>query len=220
MLSMDILLGVFCSYLFAASLLKSDAPSLVPVILCIAVWLLYTLDHLADAHHLGERAIKPVYKWHWKNRRLLFPAAALLFAAGFFLSVVFLPARTIYAGLAGGGILRYLYKEVWVGLIYTAGVWGLPFLFRGVQPDLSHVFLVPAFLCIVLVNVLSYSWFEFPADSREKLQTLAVWHGTKICGILIRVLLIITVILVITGLYFFHSEPERIIAFVILIVLF
>lgn len=114
---------------------------------------------------------------------------------------------------------RYLYKEVWVGLIYTAGVWGLPFLFRGVQPDLSHVFLVPAFLCIVLVNVLSYSWFEFPADSREKLQTLAVWHGTKICGILIRVLLIITVILVITGLYFFHSEPERIIAFVILLVM-
>lgn len=65
MLSLDILLGVFCSYLFAASLLKSDAPSLVPVILCIAVWLLYTLDHLADAHHLGERAIKPVYKcWY------------------------------------------------------------------------------------------------------------------------------------------------------------
>ena len=44
MLSMDILLGVFCSYLFAASLLKSDAPSLVPVILIITGMYLFHSD--------------------------------------------------------------------------------------------------------------------------------------------------------------------------------
>ena len=78
LLSFDILLGVLAGYLFACTLLESNVPTLVPVILCLVVWMVYTLDHLGDAYFLGDRAVKAVYKWHRQNRKHLLYAVAIL----------------------------------------------------------------------------------------------------------------------------------------------
>ncbi len=210
MLSIDILLGVSSSYLFARVLLKSDLPVLVPLILCIAVWLIYTLDHLSDAYFLGKRALKPVYIWHWKRRRILLVFSTVLAASAFLLSFLYLPVKVLYAGLAGSGFLllyglfqslpisrgRYFFKELWVGGIYTLGVWGLPILFRGVRADPAVILILAAFFCLVMVNVLSYSLFEMPLDRQENLPTLAVRYGNRFCRNLIRGFLIMAVILV------------------------
>jgi 4-hydroxybenzoate polyprenyltransferase len=209
LLSIDILLGVSCSYLFATVLLESDLPALVPLILCIAVWLIYTLDHLSDAWFLGGRALKPVYAWHWERRRILLVFSAVLAATAVLLSFLYLPAKVLLAGLAGSGFLmlyglfhsllanrgRYFFKELWVGGIYTIGVWGLPFLFRGVRADPAIFMILAAFFCLVMVNVLTYSLFELPLDRQENLPTFAVRYGYRSCRNLIRGFLIISLVL-------------------------
>jgi hypothetical protein len=74
---------------------NADVPHVIPVILCGNVWLIYTLDHLLDARTKREKSARPAYRWHWENRRFLWP---MLPAAGLgiaMLSLFFLPARIL-----------------------------------------------------------------------------------------------------------------------------
>ena len=107
-LSLDILAGVICGYTFARIILGSDCPPLTPVILCATVWLIYTLDHLLDAMARKGRSARPAYRWHYQNRKILWPVllAVGLTTAG--LSLAFLPARILIFGcVLGGGLVIY-----------------------------------------------------------------------------------------------------------------
>jgi hypothetical protein len=214
LLSIDILLGVFSSYIFAAVLLESELHILVPMILCLAVWLVYTLDHLSDAYHLGSDALKPVYLWHWKRRRILLGFCAVLVLLAITLSFLYLSPAILLAGLAGTTLLlaymlvhslpfrkrRYFFKEFWVGGIYTLGIWGLPVLFRDTAVRPALVLIMASFFCLVMVNVLSYSYFELPLDREESLPTFAVRYGSRRCRIAIVGFLALAVILALSGL--------------------
>ena len=215
LLSIDILFGVISSYIFAAVLLESELHLLVPLILCLAVWLVYTLDHLSDASYLGTRAVKPVYRWHWEKRRVLLAISAFLFLLALSLSLLYLPPGILLTGLAGAALLTvyllvhshpgrrrgYLFKEFWVGGIYTMGIWGLPVLYRNqpVQPVL--VLIIISFFCLVMVNVLTYSYFEQATDRKENLPTFAVRFGPRSCRTLITYFLVTGAMLALTGMF-------------------
>ncbi len=206
MLSIDILLGVLSSYLFAGTLLNSNEPPLIPLILCLSVWLVYTLDHLADASWLGGNSKKPVYIWHLRYRRVLFNIAIFTAVIGGVISFVFLPSRVIFTGIVCGLLLvlylllnslrifrkRYFFKEVWIAILYAGGIWIFPYFFRLIDPDYKIFLVFSAFFCLVLVNVLSYSFFELPVDLLQGLKTFGVVFGGRACRLLIIVLLIIS----------------------------
>lgn len=56
-LSLDVVLGGVISGLFFAKLLEVTLPSQVLVELALAVWVIYTLDHLWDAYR-SQRPVK------------------------------------------------------------------------------------------------------------------------------------------------------------------
>ncbi|MFC2112407.1 UbiA family prenyltransferase [Bacteroidota bacterium] len=232
-LSIDILAGVLAGFAFAVTLLESSVPGLVPVFICSAVWLVYTLDHLGDAYYLGSEAVKPVYRWHWRNRKKLLYTVAVLAGASLVASLIWLPFLVIYCGIMGTGILsiymllhsrpafkkRYLFKEIWIAVIYTTGVWGFPYLYRGKSLDITLILLILSFFLLVLVNVLSYSRYEIEVDREEKLSTLATRFGEKACRNMIFCLLLISMVLLSLCIYLSVNEFIRPWAALILIMM-
>ncbi len=101
-LSLDILAGVLCGYTFARLILESDCPPITPFILCMMVWLIYTVDHLLDAQALKENALKPAYKWHWSNRKIIRAILLISGIATIGLSLIFLPGKIlVFGGITG-----------------------------------------------------------------------------------------------------------------------
>ena len=210
-LSLDILAGVFCGFTFARIILDSEYPPLTPVILCLSVWLIYTLDHLLDARTLKGISGKPAYRWHYDMRKILWP---ILLAAGLatvLLSLAFLPARVlIFGSIMGvfvvlytlvhqgllGSRLTYLFKEGWISIIYTAGIWGVPLLSYGAVPDIPVLLTIIIYLLLVQINVLIYSFFDYHTDCRESQHTLATVYGREITSHLIRLLILSVLMLI------------------------
>lgn len=210
-LSLDILAGVFCGYTFARIILDSECPPLTPVILCLTVWLIYTLDHLLDARGLKDKSDKPAYRWHYVNRKILWP---ILLAAGLAnagLSLVFLSPKILVFGCIMGGMvvlytlvhqkmmgsgLTYLFKEGWISTIYTAGIWGVPLLSNGTAPGIPVVLTIIIYLLLVLINVLIYSFYDYHTDGQESQQTMATVAGRKTTAHLLRLLILSVLILI------------------------
>jgi len=230
-LSLDILAGVFCGYTFARLILDIECPTLTPVILCLTVWLIYTLDHLLDARALKENSAKPAYRWHYEKRKILWP---ILLAAGLAtvcLSLVFLPARILIFGCVMSGIvilytlvqqgmlgsgMTYLFKEGWISIIYTAGIWGVPLLSYGAAPDIPVLLTIIIYLLLVQVNVLIYSYHDYHMDGQESQQTLATVAGRKFTSHLLR-LLILSVLMLIMVAFLILDDPSIGVVYIILL---
>jgi hypothetical protein len=230
-LSLDILAGVFCGYTFARLILEAACPPITPVILCLAVWLIYTLDHLLDARGLKDQSGKPAYRWHYDHRKILWP---ILLAAGLAtggLSLAFLPARILVFGCITGGLvvfytlahqgmfssrMTYLFKEGWISTVYTAGIWGVPLLYHGQVPDIPVILAIIVYLLLVLVNVLIYSYHDHHRDCQESQQTMATVYGKKTTLHLLR-LLILSVLSVILLAFLILDNPVMEKVFIILL---
>jgi len=230
-LSLDILAGVFCGYTFARLLLDCKCPPLTPVILCMTVWMIYTFDHLLDARSLMEKSGKPAYRWHFANRRILLPILLVVGLATVGLSLVFLPARILVFGCIIGGFvvfyvlihqgvmgwrLTYLFKEGWISILYTAGIWGVPLLSYGAISDIPLLLTIIIYLLLVLINVLIYSYHDCYTDGLEKQQTLATIAGRKFTSHLLR-LLILSVLMLIMAAFLILEGPSMLAVFIILI---
>jgi len=219
-LSFDILAGVICGYTFASIILDSECPSLTPVILGATVWLIYTLDHLLDARARKERSTRPAYRWHHNNRKVLWPVllAGGLATAG--LSLAFLPARILIFGCLMGGLAviyilvqhgkpgtrrMYLFKEGWVSIIYTAGIWGLPLLMPGTVPGIPVWLAIIIYCLLVLINVLIYSYHDHHTDEQESQLTMATVAGKKTTAHLLRLLILSVLMLIVVAFLILES---------------
>jgi 4-hydroxybenzoate polyprenyltransferase len=209
-LSLDILAGVICGYTFASIILGCECPPLTPVILGATIWLIYTLDHLLDARALKGQSGKPAYRWHYENRKILWPVLLVGGLATAGLSLAFLPARVLIFGcvmvclvliytLVQQGMLgsraTYLFKEGWISIIYTAGIWGVPLLSQKSDPGIPVALTIFIYGLLVLINVLIYSYHDFHTDGLESQQTMATIAGRKTTAHLLRLLILSALVL-------------------------
>ena len=152
-------------------------------VLGIAVWLIYTLDHLLDARRLGETASTPRHKFHHRYFRQVSWVWGILALLECILVFWQLETMAIWFGLVMGGITLLhlalvkvvgdrtsplLIKESGVAFVYAAGVWGLPILITGAWERLETDLLFFQFLLLALINLLLFSYFELETDEKDK----------------------------------------------------
>jgi hypothetical protein len=229
-LSLDILAGVFCGYHFARLTLDCNCPSLTPLILCLTVWLIYTLDHMLDARDQKENSIKPVYRWHWDQRYALRPLWLLVGLVTIGLSLAYLPGKILlFGGITASLVViytiahqgkpgthrKYLFKEVWISILYTAGIWGVPLISKGSIHDISVLLTIVIYLVLVLVNVLLYSLYDYNKDRKESQHTLATRFGREATCHLLRLLIISALILILAA--FLISDEQAMMKFYIIL---
>ena len=188
-LSLDVALGALVGLVWAARVCEIRLPAASLVILPLATFSVYTLDHLLDARTLGRRAVSSRHRLHARAFRLLVPAAVLAAGSSVVLAVIFLSPPAIFGGILLGlaclahqfGVRRLPHrwpKEFIIATIYVISLWWLPLVRSG---GLQGRFLLAmaAHLAVAWVNLLSFAILERVRDGADGFPSAVVHNGER-----------------------------------------
>ena len=220
-LSLDVAAGSLGGGLMVAHWVEVEMPLAWYFLLPLAVWLIYSLDHLLDSRGLKEDAHTPRHQFHYRNRKVLRTIWSLLFLIGVGAALWFLPRPVIFYGLGLGvlvllhlGLVQlignktspFLMKEVAIAFIYTAGVWGVPFVISRTIPNVLHSVVMAQFAVLALANLLEFSLFEMRADEMHKQTSFVRALGPIVAR---KLILLLLAMVFITGMVVVVMELSR-----------
>lgn len=178
-LSLDVVFGAMASMYFFQELLHVQLDWFIFGLLGLAVWTIYSLDHLLDARNITNTS-SPRRAFHRKNQ--IFLAVGILIAVGlgltgayFWMGIGKEFQLTLVLALAMFGcrwaIQKFgpiLMKEVSIALFYVLGVLWLPLL-RAESADLSWEILIFAtlFFMLALLNLWMLSFLDREEDQKD-----------------------------------------------------
>lgn len=182
LLSLDVAAGAVAAGTMVSGFLSQEMHWAWYLILPLAVWTIYTGDHLLDAYRLKDEASTPRHRFHYKHIRILSGIAVLGVLSCITLALIFLGNIGFYFGLGMGGLVLihlalvklvgertspFLIKEFGVALIYTLGIWGLPILKGNLAGEGIAMLPMVQFLLLALANLLTFSLFEYDLDEAD-----------------------------------------------------
>jgi len=186
-LSLDVAVGavvgaVFFARLFGVSLLPQGLMALG-----LAVWIIYTADHLQDVRKIYNTPSTFRHALHQEKFKLL---SSLLLASIVveLILLFFLRKQVVYNGLwLGCGVIVYVivnrwltyFKEIAAALLYTSGVLLPAFSLKQTSISLTEELIVAQFFLIVLTNLILFSWMDFENDKKDHRHSLATYIGKK-----------------------------------------
>lgn len=187
-LSLDVTAGAVISSLLVCRYFEVAASFEMMLGLGIAIWLIYTIDHLRDATASGESTANPRHAFHLKYRKTILICAGLAFAAGL-VNAFQLPLSTIKSGLVLGGLsglyfvylklsIRQQLKELLAALIYTAGIFAGPVSLI-THWEWSYLVFFLLFFLLVAANLALFPLYEMEIDSKDQLTSIALKAGKR-----------------------------------------
>ncbi len=173
-LSIDVACGA--AFMSAFFCVQFGSPLIWTHHLCLslAVWCIYTLDHLLDVQ--GKTVTSARRRFHYRYRHALLMAFSLASTLGLWLAwqlpdqllkqgLVWALFCTAYLLLAQLRFFRFP-KETVAALLYTGGVMFLP-LFGVYTVEWTVLVCLPMVLFTAWMNLRLFSWYEFETDSAE-----------------------------------------------------
>ena len=210
MSSLDIVAGAIGSCIFAGEVFHVSIPVAYLAVLGFSAWIIYSADHILDAIKKKGNTEIQTHKFFYKYKTPLILVTVILTIFTFRLTMYSLSPAIIQFGLVlvAGVIFYFLLvnfymnapkiffiKELWISIIYTAGIWGGPVIYAGSEPLIPDMLLIASFFLLVFSNVLIYSYYEYNQDIREQEKSFAVDFGKLLTRRLIYFLLIISFVL-------------------------
>ena len=190
-LSIDVCLGAIASGIMAMRLLDVHLGWAYWVVLPLAVWLVYTFDHLIDSYRAGNRATHDRRIFHQTYRRPIIYISAIILLLTAYISFSYLPSAIIIFGSILG-VFTSLYlisvliipskhsalfqKEVFVAFFYTAGVWG-PLMVIKQSVTFNERLIICMFFLLAFCDLIMLSIIEFNADSKEGQHSIPLYFG-------------------------------------------
>ena len=194
LLSIDIVLGALASSTLAARLFKANPGWAWWVTLAFTVWLLYMGDHVVDAWKHRKKSTSESHVFIFRNRQMLLYVMGVIGIVDLVLIFNFLENALLKYALVLAGLvllfyaMRHLFRrkrvffipgEVFVLLLYMAGTWLGPYVFRAGELQASDVLIVLMFAGILLMNLGAISLYDNRLDSRLGIASLAHTLGKK-----------------------------------------
>ena len=213
-LSLDVVAGALISTLFFARLLEVQMPTETLVALGLAVWVIYTFDHLWDAYRRRQPMLTFRHQIHQKHFRKLASMAVVALLAGLLL-VQRLPSSTIDYGIAISLMVLFYFlvtgwlntasiyhKEILIALIYTGGVLAGPLSLHHHPISPLDVVLMVQFALLAFVNLLIFAYYESDIDKLQHFPSLQASVGSKTTRYLIAIILsLIAIVSLILAFY-------------------
>lgn len=194
-LSLDIVAGAVFVSAFLSRELGVSLTTVESALLALAVWSVYTIDHLRDSakgHLTTERR-----KFHFRNRRMLKMLLGLSVAITVVL-LCFVSNTVLFLGLGLAGFVgAYLLlaqslkgmKECAGALLYSTGILLVPF----VKGELSAVLPIGVLLFLLaFLNLLIYAVLERADDAREGFHSFVHQFGERPAGVVIWITAILS----------------------------
>lgn len=201
-LSLDITAGAVISSLFVARVFGVQLSLNMLFGLGIAIWLIYTIDHLLDGYLASDQPSNRRHAFHQRHKIKLLLLSCLVFLLGL-INLAYLPWATIKFGLILAAFVLFYFgslhvlkisktwhKEILAAVIYTVGVFAAPFSQMALIGAVEIFFLMQFFL-LVLSNLFLFPLFEFATDCEDKLQSIVTIKGKRFVRSLILVLVLL-----------------------------
>src|SRR5690606_11649255 len=109
-LSIDIVLGACAGMLFFDRLIEAELNLIVYLLLGLAVWCIYTFDHLLDARQIGKHASTFRHAFHQEHFKVLSIFLGLIGSVGLILALNLLKINDILIlGLGMGALILLIF---------------------------------------------------------------------------------------------------------------
>jgi len=219
-LSLDVVLGACAGLFFFQHLLELSFTPVVYVLMGLAVWGIYTFDHLMDARNIEGRASSARHLFHQVHFKKLLIWLFLVGVVGLYLAFNFINfSRLISFGLLLGTmivgnimLLKFLgkrltfLKELTTAAFYTAGITLVP-LIRFVNGGLPRVFWFFAFGYFVMAwfNLLLLAYMDKDSDQRDKMGSIVNTFGESVTHNLLLVILCLGMLYMISLFFILRS---------------
>ncbi|WP_323755718.1 UbiA family prenyltransferase [Roseivirga sp.] len=214
-LSLDVTAGAIICSLYVAKLLGVRLESSMLIGLGVAIWLIYTIDHLFDAKKGSGSSTNQRHAFHHKYFKQITYTALGIFIVGV-VNLYYLPWVTTKLGLILAllvliyiGSLHLLklnktwHKEFLAAIIYSFGVFVAPLsLLAHLDPFVFYIFMV--FFLIVLSNLLVFPVFEHESDRSNNIQSIVTIYGNVFVRKLTIVILVFNVLLIVGGIVYLN----------------
>lgn len=169
-LSFDVSAGAVIGSLFFADFFRTTPSINGTLCLAISVWVIYTLDHLLDAYRMKGTPVTERHLFHYRNFRVLacILGVVALIDVGLILTLPFSMFRSgMILGILVGFYLLFInrfavIKEPLAAAMYCMGVL-IPIEGAGAWA-VNDMMLIGQFFMVALMNLLLFSWFDFPKD--------------------------------------------------------
>ena len=215
-LSLDVVAGALLSSAFVAKIFELDLSTPVLIGLGIAIWLIYTADHLMDAYRIKGRATNPRHAFHQRYFKAMIIISLVVFGLGI-CNIFYLPWNTVKIG---SGLILFvglyflttqltksksvIHKEVSAALIYSFGIFAGPISLMNTF-DQSFIFLFGQFFLIALLNLLIFPLYEIESDREDQMKSLVLKLGGERMKRIIHWAFGISLIMLLIG--FFYINP-------------
>lgn len=212
-LSLDITLGAVISCAFIAQRLGVHLTLHMYLGLAIAIWLIYTIDHLIDAGKATKKPSNPRHAFHFQHRKMMLWVALGVFTLGL-INAFFLPQTTLLIGLLlvvlAGLYFLYLkirkqqvYKAYLAAFVYSSGIMVAPLSqLDGFTTELLYLF--TTFFLLALVNLMLIPLYEVKMDEDDAQPSMPIRKGIHATEHKIRIALIIN-FMVVAGYGYHHT---------------
>jgi hypothetical protein len=181
-LSIDVVLGALAGLVFFSKLLRIELESQVFLLLGLAVWSIYTADHLLDSHKKTEVDLSLRHFFHLKYKNSLRIILVLVLICGLILAYYTfgLGSELVWSLILGtmisvsmllirlGGRSMVWAKEISIALFYVLGIAWIPLL-RVKVLDLNWeiIFFLGSYTLLALINLLILSHLDRGYDQRS-----------------------------------------------------
>jgi 4-hydroxybenzoate polyprenyltransferase len=187
LLSLDIVAGAIICALFFAQVFSVEVLPVGVLLLAVVVWIIYTADHLLDAHRLKSEASTNRHIFHQQFFKPLLLVWILFVCVGvvllFFIRIqVFKSGVIIFVlvllYLLTNRYLRFL-KEFIGAWLYTMGVLTLSLSMAIEELQKQHVMLIFQFFLTAFFNLILFSWFDRESDRKDQHTSFVLHFGER-----------------------------------------
>jgi 4-hydroxybenzoate polyprenyltransferase len=212
-LSIDIVLGACAGMLFFDRLIGAGLNITVYILLGLAVWCIYTFDHLLDARLIDQQASTMRHAFHQKHFNLLAFFLLLIGAIGLGAAFYMLHIRLIIIYGLGLGILILLVflllrlvpkkwaviKEISIATLYVGGIMLAPFFHHPHREIPQYFWLLGiAYVLVAWFNTIFFGILDRESDRKDGLYSLALSVGESRSKKILHALLILMLIYILS----------------------
>lgn len=213
--SIDIALGAVVNTWFLAQVVIISLPWYIYVIIGIAVWNIYAVDHVLDAYKLQVKDGPSKYHYHKKYLWQTLIVTGISFATALFLVIQYLPEELIKIGmiLSGITVLYFLFrlflkilfsglKELMAAVIYTSGV-AIPAYFYLEEFNFFLALVTLQLFCLVFANLLICALWDEKWDRANAYDSMAILFGRRFINAILLSLIAISFISAASGFFIY-----------------
>ncbi|MCP4460050.1 MAG: hypothetical protein GY816_18805 [Cytophagales bacterium] len=202
-LSLDVTVGAIVFMHFLSQELGTPVLWIEAAALGLAVWVIYSVDHLLDSSAAVE-PISPRRLFHQQHTKVLLLLTALALTAGIWMASLLSRNVIISGGILAIIAVGYLvaaryrrwsdFKEIQIALGYAIGVSLVP-VTKLEAIESWHWLSIILLLLTAFINLILFSWFERKQDQDEGFTSMVLTLGEK----KISVILILAFVMILLG---------------------